>query len=942
MHESIAPHFSGKSVRAFGLGGLASLVAVVLLTVFPVRILAGQVQNSQACFECHADRSLVSETKPGKALFIDKNAYDHSAHAKLNCVECHLDADVADFPHPETLKPVACVQCHATEAKEFAISRHAETANKPDLPGATCTVCHGKHDILAATDPQSPSNPVNIPKTCGACHNEEGRVPMRDGAGADVSFTDAIHVRGLREKGIKVTAVCTSCHGAHAVLRYNDKRSSISRENSATTCMKCHGNLEAIHTKVIRKGIWIAKASSFPVCVDCHDPHKGFEHSLSRTGFSDRSCMKCHGDSTLTLVNGAAAASLLVHTAELTNSAHKNVPCVQCHVDVSKNRTPVCKGSERVNCASCHSAVSESYDGGIHGVLHAKGDHDAPGCVDCHGDHAIQSKGALGSPIGRLNSPALCGRCHKAGEKAETRNSKNAGMWEKYRDSVHGKGLNKSGLMVTAICVDCHSAHGELPGSDTASTVNPAKIAATCAHCHEGILDAFNRGVHSPLVTKTDKKLPVCSDCHPAHNISRVSGNAFRQETMAQCGRCHKDVADTYFETYHGKSSRLGSNATAKCSDCHGAHEIYRPNDPRSPLSAGHIVATCRKCHSQSNAGFAGFRAHASHSNRKKYPLIFFTFWGMNCLLIGTMGFFGLHTLLWLPRSFRQRMHEQKKLRESTTRWVRRFSPFYRILHVCVIISFLSLALTGMIIKFSYEKWAIILSQLLGGTDVTRLIHRGAALVTFGYFGFHIAEMIMRLRRERMNIWKFLFFRESMIPTLRDLREFVQTVKWFFGKGPKPRYGKWTYWEKFDYFAVFWGVAIIGSTGLVLWFPEFFTRIFPGWAINIAMVIHSDEALLAVGFIFTIHFFNTHFRPEKFPMDTVIFSGKVPFEVFVEERPREYESLMKDGELERLIEPPPSKSLMTAARIFGSIALTIGIVLIGLVAWGMLFRYIIK
>ena len=96
-------------------------------------------------------------------------------------------------------------------------------------------------------------------------------------------------------------------------------------------------------------------------------------------------------------------------------------------------------------------------------------------------------------------------------------------------------------------------------------------------------------------------------------------------------------------------------------------------------------------------------------------------------------------------------------------------------------------------------------------------------------------------------------------------------MKWFVGKGPRPNYGRWTYWEKFDYLAVFWGVAIIGFSGLVLWFPVFFTKFFPGWVINVSQIIHSDEALLAVGFIFTVHFFNTHFRPEAFPMDTVIF-----------------------------------------------------------------------
>jgi thiosulfate reductase cytochrome b subunit len=247
-----------------------------------------------------------------------------------------------------------------------------------------------------------------------------------------------------------------------------------------------------------------------------------------------------------------------------------------------------------------------------------------------------------------------------------------------------------------------------------------------------------------------------------------------------------------------------------------------------------------------------------------------------------------------------------------------------------------------MTIKFSYEEWAIVLSQWLGGTDVTRVIHRICAVITFGYFGLHILEMLVRIVREKLNIWDFLFLRDSMIPTKRDLIEFGQSIAWFLGKGPRPRYGRWTYWEKFDYFAVFWGVAIIGSTGLVLWFPEFFGRIFPGWLINVATVIHSDEALLAVGFIFSIHFFNTHFRPEKFPMDTVIFSGKVPLEVFAEERPREYVEMVKNNMLEKYIEPAPSKRFMVAARIFGTCALAVGIMLIAFVSWAMLFRHIIK
>jgi cytochrome b subunit of formate dehydrogenase len=159
------------------------------------------------------------------------------------------------------------------------------------------------------------------------------------------------------------------------------------------------------------------------------------------------------------------------------------------------------------------------------------------------------------------------------------------------------------------------------------------------------------------------------------------------------------------------------------------------------------------------------------------------------------------------------------------------------------------------------------------------------------------------------------------------------------GRGKRPDYGRWTYWEKFDYFAVFWGVAVIGATGLLLWFPTFFTRILPGSLLNIATIIHSDEALLAVGFIFTIHFFNTHFRPEKFPMDTVIFTGTVPLEEYAKDRPAEYAELVQKGELESLLEPGPDPRQLRAWRIFGWVALGLGLGLVVLIIYAAIWGY---
>jgi len=268
-----------------------------------------------------------------------------------------------------------------------------------------------------------------------------------------------------------------------------------------------------------------------------------------------------------------------------------------------------------------------------------------------------------------------------------------------------------------------------------------------------------------------------------------------------------------------------------------------------------------------------------------------------------------------------------------------RFAPLYRVLHACMIVSFLTLALTGLSLKFSYTAWAPKLSRLFGGFETAGYVHRFAALVMFGTVIAHIVGLVRQKRRSGASWKTVLLGPDSLLPTKQDGREFVATVKWFVSLGPRPEYGRWTYWEKFDYFAVFWGIVVIGSTGLTLWFPVFFTRFVPGPFINIATIIHSDEALLATGFIFTVHFFNTHLRPEKFPMDTTIFTGHMPLAELKRDKPREYAALMANGELEQHLEEPQPEIVVKVIRGFAWTALTIGFCVVVWIVYAMIFAY---
>jgi cytochrome b subunit of formate dehydrogenase len=268
-----------------------------------------------------------------------------------------------------------------------------------------------------------------------------------------------------------------------------------------------------------------------------------------------------------------------------------------------------------------------------------------------------------------------------------------------------------------------------------------------------------------------------------------------------------------------------------------------------------------------------------------------------------------------------------------------RFTRLHRTLHACMVVSFLTLALTGLSLKFSYTGWAVRLARMLGGFETAGFIHRTAAVVMFGTFFTHIVSLV-RDKRQKNGTWRaILFGPNTLLPTKQDGTEFVSTVKWFLGRGPRPAYGRWTYWEKFDYFAVFWGIVVIGSTGLTLWFPVFFTRFLPGAFINVATIIHSDEALLATGFIFTVHFFNTHLRPEKFPMDTTIFTGHMPVAELRRDKPREYAALVASGELENHLEEPQPEVVIKAIRAFAWTALTIGFSVVIWIIYAMVFAY---
>jgi cytochrome b subunit of formate dehydrogenase len=609
------------------------------------------------------------------------------------------------------------------------------------------------------------------------------------------------------------------------------------------------------------------------------------------------------------------------------------------------------------NCATCHGET-DIWEGQRRRLFVPSQDladdvhwKNGVNCHDCHGGdpgqfsipdaHAAQTSES--QPEKALFQPALsqtdrsqarlatqiqvCGKCH-------------AEALQSYKASVHGHGLQESGLVVTAACTDCHGAHGIYPASDSRSKLHVESVTATCASCHRFIAEELQQSVHArgevqaavgdqPGTGQSAQRKPVCTDCHQGHDLPHPRSAQFRLALPDRCGNCHADLQTSFSTSLHGKLTDLGYLPGARCSDCHGSHDILPVSNPDSRLSSVNRRSTCAQCHSSVTDNFLEFDPHADARDAQRDPILYWVDVGLTWLLIGVFTAFGLHTALWMLRSWMhaRRHGRPERLSPGKLGFVR-FQPVHRAAHTVLMISFLGLALTGLPLKYSHYQWAQMISSALGGFETTGLWHRifGVAnVLCLVFYCLWFGGQLVFGPWNGMTRSRFVFGPDSPVPSGRDLRDIGCMLRWFVGLGPKPTFERWTYWEKFDIWAACSDIILIGSTGIILWFPTQFCALLPGETLNLASVIHGKLALLATGFIFTIHFLNTHLRAEKFPMDTSILTGLVSVEELEEERPEMATRMRRSGQFEHLLEPVPSRGVLWLMTLGGAIALAIGI-----------------
>lgn len=592
---------------------------------------------------------------------------------------------------------------------------------------------------------------------------------------------------------------------------------------------------------------------------------------------SEKDCVTCHETSK----HDTKIAD------DISHSIHDGLGCLDCHED--KNTSPHQEvPAFRVGCEGCRSChEKESLDYQAHGRKEYNECEDAPSCADCHGDHDVLPSSVKLSKTHPANLPSTCGRCHEDLNLTTKYEILIDHPIEIYENSVHGQ-ATRGGIYVAATCNDCHSTDGTShkilsPGYQE-SSINHFNIPNTCGRCHKGVEQDFWEGIHGKLVQRGETDAPVCTHCHGEHGIisssdprSPVSRARVAETT---CAPCHESIVLTekyglltgrltsFIDSYHGLKSKAGDLHVANCASCHGVHRILPSTDPTSTIYPENLRETCGECHPGITRALASTPIHGIGGEglqTKAAEIVKKIYIAAIIIIIGLM------VLHWLIDLIRQIFLVMKKPQ------VRRMRIGELWQHTLLMVSFIILVISGFALRFS-DSWLTKIFFGWGrGFELRGTIHRVAAVVMIFVTAWHIFYLFTRRGRT---------FFIDMMPKVSDFKEFVQRILFNLGRAEEtPRFKRFSYIEKAEYWALIWGTVVMIFTGLFLWFDNFIVQILPKGILDVALVIHYYEAILASLAIFVWHLYSTVFSPQVYPMNPSWLTGKMPQDMFEHEHP---------------------------------------------------------
>jgi len=562
--------------------------------------------------------------------------------------------------------------------------------------------------------------------------------------------------------------------------------------------------------------------------------------------------------------------------------------CVDCHKDVKSlvHETP----PQKVACAQCHADSQEAYSHSLHSKA-VKGGMSAANCQDCHGGaHEVLGADDPKSPVNHSNIPTTCGRCH--GQKFLVQsNGESAQTFVSYQESVHGLAVEK-GSKKAAVCTDCHGSHEILPANDAKSPIYKFNVPGTCGKCHAAVQQTFVSSIHGQGLARGNGLSPTCTDCHGIHTIkAHIDPNSSVSEqniALTTCARCHEGVrlsqeygvagnrVSTYLDSYHGLASEGGSAVVANCASCHGVHNILPSSDPNSTVNHANLDATCGKCHKGVTQKFTLTKVHADGARSKDIGSVAVRWvrWFYILLIFAVIGAMFLHNaIIWRSKAVARRAMQNPMMTRMTTsqRWQ----------HLILLTSFIVLVITGFALKFPNSWLADVLAM---GERLRSITHRVAGVVLIVAGIYHVFYLVMTKEGRRLIC--------DFAPMPKDAFDAVATMRYYLGLGgERPKYGRFSYAEKAEYWALVWGTALMAVTGIMMWANVSTGNLLARWWVDVATSIHFYEAILATLAIVVWHFYQVFLDPDVYPMNWAWWDGKMPIEHYRHEHGLDTEAL---------------------------------------------------
>ncbi len=673
---------------------------------------------------------------------------------------------------------------------------------------------------------------------------------------------------------------------------------------------------------------------------------------------SAQDCLVCHGDPTLSMTKGGRTVSLYVDKAKLKDSIHSSMACVDCHQGLNPSEIPharaikpaqcgnchetqgfeksvhgmggdapiagceTCHGSHEIRspkdpksavgranvsstCGKCHEDELKQFGSTAHGGVLVSQENLSPTCVGCHGAHTIVPVQDQGSPVSKAKEAGLCLKCHLDNPKILRQVGYSVAFIAGYQKSTHG--IKLAGNQKSAACSDCHGSHDLRKASDPASSVNKRNIADTCSHCHLEVANVYKDSIHGIARRNGNGDAPTCTNCHGEHEILARSDPrslvAPQNVSVQVCATCHNSVRlsekygmplqqfNSFQDSYHGLAGRAGSVEVANCASCHGVHNIKPSSDPTSTVNKANLAATCGRCHPGAGQNFARGPVHIIIGRNSGPSILYWIRLIYIVLIIVTIACMFVHNFLDFIKKTKHRFAERqgKIVPEHTGAGQHiRMTLNERIQHALMFTSFIILAVTGFMLKFPDAWWVVPIRQMSVKFFVVRsFLHRLAGAVMIAISLYHLLYILITRRGRR--------FVCDMSPKVKDAQDLWTNFRYLTSLSKsKPRFDRFGYIEKAEYWALVWGVIIMGATGVVMWFNNYFISLFTKLGWDISRTIHFYEACLATLAIVVWHFYFVILNPNVYPMSTTWFTGKISEQEMAEEHPLELERIQKE------------------------------------------------